>query len=359
MKHFYFLAILFLALISSPACRNQNSKGTERKTITKTISGTEMKVRDLDGSAIVCAYDDLLVLRESRDTSRLVIYKMDGDSLIYVKGLINKGRGPREFTYLDFSLSGDSLFVSNSDPSGIKAIYGLSLTDISHISDSKQWKEYSFSEKDLQTGLSFAKINDGNFIFSGGTANSKQILSVADFNNIARTPLDFWPADSTQGPLHSKQMVYMQSYIESQNGLLLYSNRYSWYMFIAKVRNERLAIEHVIYPRLPQYTVKADGNIGYSADGELGIKPHTTREYIYAALGRTRHELKSESYKGYPPTYVDEIEVYDWTGKFIDNYQTDTPFYSFTVSPEDRYLYTMSIDLDSKETIIKRYCLNI
>lgn len=319
-----------------------------------------MKVQDLEGSAFVCAYDDLLILRESRDTSRLVIYRMDGDSLLYVKGLINKGRGPREFIYSEFSLSGDTLFVSNSDPTGIKSIYGLSLKDISRISDQKLWKEYSFIEGDLQTGMNFAKVRDGSFVISGGTANSKQILSVSDFGKNSRTPLDFWPADSTQGPLHSKQMVYMQSYIESQNGLILYSNRYAWYMFIAKARNENLHIEHVIYPRLPQYTVRPDGNIGYTIDGELGIKPYTTRKYIYATLGKTRHELmEKDSFKGYPITYGDEIEIYNWDGNFIDNYQTDTPFYSFAVSSDNRYLYTMSLDLDSKETVIRRYELSL
>lgn len=360
MKSLYSPLILIMALVCVSACGNQNSRGSERKSVTRSITGTGMKVRDLDGSGIIGVYEDLLLLRESRDTSRLVIYRMEGDSLIYVKGLINKGRGPREFLYWESSLSGDSLFVSNSDPSGINAIYGLSLKDISMVDDPKQWKEYTFNENNLQTGLTFAKISDGRFIVSGGKANSKQILSVADFKNRTRIPLDFWPADSTQGPLHSKQMVYMQSYLDSQNGLILYSNRNAWYMFIAKAHDEILSIEHIIYSRLPKYKVKPDGNIAYSIDGEYGIIPYTTHEYIYAAPGKTGHEfMENESYKGYPITFGDEIEIYDWNGKFIDNCQTDIPFSSFAVSSDNRYLYTMSLDLDSKESVVQRYELNL
>ena len=62
----------------------------------------------------------------------------------------------------------------------------------------------------------------------------------------------------------------------------------------------------------------------YSADGEDGIMPRSTRKYIYAQVGRTGKEIKeSDTYKGYPQTFMDEIEVYDWNGMFIDNYQTD------------------------------------
>ena len=350
---------LTLVLVAA-ACNSQGSQSFEKKAVTRTVTGTEMKVKDLVGSGIVCAYDDLLLLREARDTSILVIYRVEGDSLVYVNGLINKGRGPREVIYTDFSLSGDSLFVSNSDPTGIKAIYGLPMKDIEHMDDPKLWKEYAYEERNLQTGLSFAKLDDGVFIFSGGTPNTKQILSIADFNRNTRTPLDFWPADSTQGPLHSKQMVYMQSYLQSQKGHLLYSNRYAWYMFIAKERGGKLDIEHMIYPRLPKYKIKSDENIGYTIDGELGIQPYTTQKYIYATLGKTRKELMdNNSYKGFPVTYVDEVEVYDWNGQFIDNYQTDVPFFSFAVSSDNKYLYTISVNSDLRETTILRYELSL
>jgi len=275
-----------------------------------------------------------------------------------VKGIIDKGRGPNEFYYPEYSIGGDTLYVSNSDPGGIRAIYDIPLSDISKIDDVKYWGKHTVAERDIMTGLSFVPFGKDCFIITGGKTNTKEIFSLINFNCAKRTPLNFWPADSTKGPLHSKQMVYMQSSLSRQKDKFAYANLNSRYLFIAEVKGNNININATIYSHLPQYEIKADENIRYSENGEYGILVQSTPEYIYAQVGRKVVEVKSSAdYKGYPRLYVDELEKYDWKGNFIDNYQTDIPFYSFAVSEDNRFLFTMSQDLDTNEQIIMKYKL--
>ena len=81
---------------------------------------------------------------------------------------------------------------------------------------------------------------------------------------------------------------------------------------------------------------------------------------MYAQVGRRAKEARPlDVTQGYSSTYTDEIEVYDWNGKFIDNYETDRPFFTFAVSPDNRFLYTLSKDLDTEERIVMRYDLKL
>lgn len=354
------LFVIAFILLSFSSCRTGSNQENARKAVTKQISGTEMAACNLEGYGIVGLHGNYLFLKENRDTSRLVVYhiEIEGDSLTRFKGLINKGRGPREFYYPEYAFTRDSLFISNSDPGGMRAIYGISLRDMRNIDNVQAWSEYTFHETDLMTGLSFVPLGAGKFVIAAGTAGTRQIFSLTDFGKGERVPLLFWPNDSTAGPLHCKQMVYMQSKLRARGEKILYANLNARYLFIGTVRDNQLSVNSVIYSHLPQYQVKADENIRYLENGEYGILPYTTEKFIYAQVGRTVREVKqSDSYKGYPVLYCDEIEVYDWDGTFIDNYQTDRPFYSFAVTPDNKTLYTMSQDTLSKEPVIVRYAL--
>lgn len=352
--------VTVLAAVAVCACHHPAEQDNERKDVTKTVIGKRMAVDDLYGYKIVCAYDDYLFLQESRDTSRLVVYQVDGDSLKYYKGLINRGRGPYDVYYPEFSLSGDTLFVSNSDPTGMKAIFGIPLDEMSKIDDPKRWKKYSFSEYDIQSGLSFARSGDGQFVFAGGKADTKELFSLADFKNgVERIPLLFSPNDSTQGPNFAKQNVYMQCHLYSNEDRILYANMYARYMFIATVKGNALVEKAVIYSNLPEYEIKPDGNIRYLV-GDNGVFPYSTPSRVYAQVGRRAKEARPlDGIQGYSSTYTDEVEVYDWNGRFIDNYKTDRPFFTFAVSPDNRFLFTLSKDLDTEERIVMRYDLKL
>lgn len=66
---------------------------------------------------------------------------------------------------------------------------------------------------------------------------------------------------------------------------------------------------------------------------------------------------KPDDYKGYPPYFEDEIEVYDWDGKYLHSYVTDIPFDSFYVSDDDKFLYVVTQDNETLLSEVYRYNL--
>ncbi|MCI1640531.1 MAG: TolB-like 6-bladed beta-propeller domain-containing protein [Bacteroidales bacterium] len=359
-KLFSILCILF-SVVFVVSCHNGGELNNSRKKVTATLSGKVLQVKDFPAGNLFGTIDGYLLFQVyRRDTGRVVIYKIDGDSLKYAAGIINKGRGPHEFIYVEFSISKDTLYVSNSSPSGgILDIWGIPLDDISNIKDYSRWKDYKWSGQDIMNGLSFVKIKDSEFLISGAVNNTRHFLSKIDFSTNKLHQFDLWPKDSTAAPVSLKQFEYTQSKLFTNNGKLLYACLEGRYMFISKIGDNTLGQPVEIYSHLPDYKLGHDGqNLKHNEDCEYGIYPYTTSRFIYAQLSRSRKEINaSADYKGYPPYYFDEIEVYDWNGKFIGNFKTDRPFFTFAVSPDDSFIYTLSMDLQTKERAIMRYQL--
>lgn len=347
------LAVLFLN------CRGKDSF-VDRKAVTQTLKGNELMVENLLDSPGICAvYQDYIFLRFNRDTSRLVAYQLSGDSLKFFCGLVDRGRGPQEVIYSEYSLYGDTLFFSNGSPSGISQFYGVSLSDMTQIADRSRWKEYAFPKPEMMTWQTYTGYGPGRFLIAGGDEGATHFLTLADCASAECSPICFWPNDNTSVPPVSKQMVYADCRLCSQGDLVCYAHQYSRYLSIFKIEDNTLVEKALIYPRLPKYELDQDGrNIRYVDSDNSGIKVYTTPDFVFAQLGRTSKEImRSELYKGYPETYFDELEVYDWSGRFIANYQTDRPFVSFAVSPDNRNLFTKTVDPETLEPILMRYVL--
>jgi hypothetical protein len=61
------------------------------------------------------------------------------------------------------------------------------------------------------------------------------------------------------------------------------------------------------------------------------------------------------SYKGYGLNYNENIYVFDWNGKLIKKYELDTPIYSFVVDEKNKTIYAETDDLDTGDSIIRKY----
>jgi len=320
-----------------------------------------MKVQEFldDAPNIRAVSQDFVFLYFSRrDTSQLVAYRMEGDSLTYFNGFVDKGRGPQEVIYTDFSFCGDTLFYSNGSPSGISQFFGIPVNDKLQIKTRRRWKEYASPKPEMMTWQDYTGYGPGRFLIAGGEEETRHFLTLVDCIAGTCTPVRYWPNDSTDVPVHSKQMVYAECRLSSQGDLVCYAHRYSRYLSIFKVKDDGTYEEKaVIYSKLPEYELRKDGlNIRYLNKDDAGIKLYTTRDYIFVQLDRTPNEKKeSESYKGYENYCFDELEVYDWKGRFVANFQTDKPFFSFAVSPDNRYLFTMTEDPETFEAVLTRY----
>ena len=352
--------VSLLALAVSISCSQSEQGIPERKAVTRSLTGCRMKIGELlDNPGIRAVCQDYIFLYFSqRDTSQLVAYRIEGDSLKYFNGFVDKGRGPQEVIYTDFSFNGDTLFYSNGSPSGISQFFGIPLTDMSQLKSRRRWKEYASPRPEMMTWQNYTAYGPGRFLIAGGIEEERHFLTLVDCIAGKSIPVRYWPNDSTDVPVHSKQMVYADCQLCSQGDLVCYAHRHSRYLSIFKVKDGGSYLEKaVIYPKLPEYELMKDGwNIRYLDKNNDGIRIFSTKDYIFAQLRRTPQEIEeSELYKGFPSSYFDELEVYDWNGKFVANFQVDTPFVSFAVSSDNHHLYTKTMNPETTDPVLMRY----
>jgi len=348
-----YTALIFSTIIVLASCSGRRGISNERKPVTGELKGTVMKSGSMSGILLLGSYGDYLLFKTADKDGKLAAYKVDGDSLIFVcKGII-KGRGPHEFIYNEYSMRSDTLFVLDATPTGPIGLFGIPLDDITAISDYSRWREYSMEGMpQIMTGLYFASLGGGRFIVTGGKSDEKQIFSMLDFNKRKVSPIEFWPDDGYEGPNITKQLVYDNGRVSSMDDKILYAPSKGRYLALFKERNGSLKDWKTIYGVFPKFKSRKDGNPIFAEGGYEGVKFVVSERKIYAHV---RRQYDGKGYKGYPEYCFDEIETYDWDGNFLGNYRTDRPYITFVPSQDDKYIYTTSIDLSTKEDMVVRY----
>ena len=211
---------------------------------------------------------------------------------------------------------------------------------------------------------SFAYISDSSLLAIGGRYDTKDLLSIIHLNNdMTLTPLDFWPSDEFDGNFRTKQALYMDNAKIFKNDALdkyLYVSMMGKYMEVFDIIDNQIANRQSICDIYPKYETHNDG-VDYKTEDEInrGFYVYTTDSLIYARpIEFSLESLRSgENYKGYSLFFSENIHVFDWSGNFMRKYELDTPIYSFIVDDKNDVLYTTTVDLETDESIVKKYIL--
>ena len=354
MKRILYVIYIGLTVIG---CRQEQQ---DKKSVTDHISGESLSCKALVGSAFVCLHDNMVIMKSFSKDSVAVIYQERADSLHYVKHIGIRGRGPYEFIDAIFSYDSDSLYILNESSSGnMLHLRAMGMADMGQIDNYKLWKEYKLDWMEgFMSGDSFVPLDGQKFLFLGDKWGEQNLISLVDLKNNELVPLNYWIEDDYDGPVIPKQSIYMINSSIIRNGnKILFACGEGRYLEILELHNGEITGRTPIYTITPKYEPDKDGlNYKIKYDNYRGMQVCTTDKYIYAFLRVWTPERKP--YKGYPWYCFDEVEVYDWNGNFIKNYQTDIPFYDMIVSNDDKTLYTLTQDNDTKEAVIHKYTLN-
>lgn len=348
---------LFLCICS---CQNPRRED-DRKTVETTLSGTRMHSDMLMGRAFICTKDDNIFMRSFYPDSVAIIYSMSGDSLKRVRSFGIKGRGPFEFNdYPAFYFKDDSLYIM--DESRIGDMLKLTVAGIDDIRNNdgyENWKEYDLQWLNpFMSGMSFAPVDSRHFLVLGDEHGKENLLTEIDIREKRKHPAGYWIADDYSGPAIPKQAIYLSnSEIAINDSLLVFAAGEGRYMEILRLGADgSLSHRCSIYDIPPVYEATPDGlNYKPVIPSYRGMDIRATERFIYAVLNQYNPEYKE--YKGYPWYCSDEVEVYGWNGDFITCFATDTPFYDFIVSDDDKTLLTITQDPASGEPTIYRYAL--
>ena len=312
------IATLILLLLSSCAMRNE-----DRSERFLSLQGEKLETDpEMSLFEIVYANDSLLVATLISPDCQLAAIPIGGGS--ETRLFLHKGRGPMEVVYSKVKSYNDSLFVLSHDPYGIN---GLIKIPVSGIQDMTEW-EY----------IDFARLSERSLTWSS---------------------VPFWPDDGYKGEALPKQMLYTRnSKVFSNGDKIFYASGEGRYFSILNISEDPVS-ESFIYDEYPSYSVGPDGlNPKRAPESKLGGIACATDSAIYIGLLNcllSPAGYVPDSYKGYPPYYIDEIEVYGWNGEYLCTYTLDTPFATFFVS--GRYLYTVTVDRDTMLSEIYRYDL--
>ena len=352
-----FFTACFVLVALAISCKENRQSNNERKPVTEELSG---EVLHFDGiqvpsPVLLSSYDDLLLVKTADNNAKIALCRVDGDSVKVVDRGIKKGRGPYEFIYANYCVSGDSLFVIDSNPMGFTALYGIPLKVAGALSDYSCWRRYPCDgfPKMITAGY-FARIGQRRFVVNAGEPGTQQIFTVLDFNDMSATPLDFWPDDGNECGTEVKQMAYMNNRVFGlADGRFVYGTRPGRYLSVVKADGTTIKVLSKIYDIFPQF-VEKNHNIRYLPDQHKGVNIRVSDRRLYVAAFPDRKD-GDDNYKGFPLSFFDEIEIYDWDGRFIKCIRTDRPYSTFCPSSDDKYLYTTTLNLETGDDVMVRY----
>ena len=224
-----------------------------------------------------------------------------------------------------------------------------------------EWEYIDFSDIDnLGIGNDFDLLTSSDYIVLGGEYGRESILARLSERNLTWSSVPFWPDDGYKGEALPKQMLYTRnSKVFSNGDKIFYASGEGRYFSILNISEDPVS-ESFIYDEYPSYSVGPDGlNPKRAPESKLGGIACATDSAIYIGLLNCLLSPAGyyvpDNYKGYPPYYIDVIEVYGWNGEYLCTYTLDTPFATFFVS--GRYLYTVTVDRDTMLSEIYRYDL--
>lgn len=351
---------IFLLLIVIFALSSCTENKLLKHEVTDRIDGELLSADEFVGSGFIGTHDDYLLFQSFDPDSLAIAYRQEGDMLNEGRHFVLKGRGPKEFDQPVYRMASmDSVYILNEE--GLGNIESITLGTISIANDRFDFQ--TVSRRDLSWlnpfyfGGDFIVLDDGRILVTGDRFETRNLLSIIDIEQKSVTPLGYWMKDSYDGPDLPKQSVYLSNSKIYKNGnRILFACGEGRYLELLTLEGDKIVEKRSIYDIYPEYESHSDKmNYRIYRTNYRGMKVSATDNYIYVRLVLLRSP--DENYKGYPWYYSDEVEVYDWNGNFIRNYQTDKPFYAMTVTSDDKCLYTLTKDLRTDEILVYRYNL--
>ncbi len=354
MKRFL---ILFAVLSFLFSCANPQEG---RKEVCVALSGVRLEIcGDAPLFELIYANDTIVIASLLSNKSLLGMYRI-GDPETFHK-FLNVGRGPMEVTYASAISRSDTLHVLSYGPYGICGIIRI---PVESAVDMQSWEYTDYSEYcGFLVGRGFCIKSYDEYVMLGEKYGQENIMSVLSSNTPHIAPMHFWPDDGFDGPAIVKQGVYGPGAKIFCNGdKILYAGDWGRYVSILNLSGSAISSETKIYDEYPIYTAAGDGiNPTRSRESNLGVQAYTTDSRIYISTLEyhlVNGEYVPDNYKGYPPYFIDRIEVYDWAGQYVKTYSLDVPFGTFYVSEDDSCIYTVSENLETMFPEVYRYELN-
>lgn len=274
---------------------------------------------------------------------------------------LKTGRGPYEVpAYCPVVCYDDTVHVLYSSMGSFNSLR----IPLSGMDDCSKWVVSESSSKDATVlGMSMTVMKSKGYLTSSSILNDdgdKSVLHLVSEDLSSVESIPFWPEDGYAGPVIPKKSMYLNSKIRANGSKVLYVADEGKYAAILDIGKSPVS-ETLIYSDYPSYTATPDGfNWRRTPGSPLGCYAFATDNRIYLAASKAKFvdgEYQPKDIKGYPPYYVDEVDVFDWEGKYIHTLRSNIPFSGFWIDDNDSAMYFLTINLGSSVSEVYRCCL--
>ncbi len=356
LKHIHKVVLMLLMLLPF-GCSHEPSKG-ERLNVSRVFPDVDLYdfISVTDTTVLGFSYPDSLLCK-------LYHIGQSDTSDVRTESFLRYGRAQNEMLQPLFYASDDILYVVECQGGPTKAmtidlearesgLHRYTPIDMSWV------KGYSnFSSIYPISGslfLAISKTKDGGELFR------KEVLFLVDIIERTITPVNLVFEDDYGYEDLIKKIVYTNNaniYLNEKKGKLAYTcgegrlfDLYDYSSGVLSGRNRVLGV-------MPRYKAEERGGLerlSLMDKINRGIRPSFTDDYICIAYNQPDD---SETFKGYPGFYIDQIDVFDWDGRLVVTFKMDKPFSTYKISKDNKYIYTLSIDLKTGETEIRQYMI--
>lgn len=357
-----FAAVVFGLFLSGCAGRTESEPGVYDWTGKEAEIASELLLpdRSLLGTSGAYVCGEWLITAYSRQADyEYELFRICGDSLLGQGNFVRRGSGPDEViqSYLQVDPTEKALYVLADNMSFATKLYRIDLSSgAGRILDPRQWGKWDYPDKPkmftwlvvdsvaLLTRPDYESSDLATLYTRGDTTRRAVGLACPEPNSNAFDPMALSIAYSGRWAKHPTEPRFV------------YMARYGGYVQTFRLEQGRATDIRVLYNDRPQFSVAADGfNIRYKDESRYGYSAAVSDRYIYLlesgrTFGDPRTGREEEQYR--------RIHVFTWDGEPVRMLHMDRQVNGgFSVTPDDRYLYFHTVDLEQGEEQIRRAAL--
>lgn len=284
----------------------------------------------------------------------LSLYRVDGDSLIWQRNLLRRGRGPGEAMnpMVHYMPEFGKLCVFRNNMASTEGIYWLDSVGYSDGVAEMAWDIRRMPDENPVRLI--LPVDTARFL-ADAPFGTEEMFGLYTYGKTEAVPIGLdYPEEMAR---HSFPMAAMalSGFVAKRPGsdTFVYSSQHGHFVRIFDIRDDRAVDIRTVYNEMPRFASDdMNGGIRFLDESQLGFWVFATEKYIYLLdagmrIGEMRQGRRGER----------TVNVFDWDGRPVRKLRFDRDIGMFSVAPDDRFLYFNAADPDSGVEQIYRVAL--
>lgn len=284
----------------------------------------------------------------------LKLYKVGGDSLIWQRNLLHRGRGPLEamMPNVNYMPEFDRVCVFKDNVASTEGIFWLDNMNVPAEEVENVWNVVRLADENpVRLRLPIDTVT----YLVDAALETKEMFGLycprdSNVRNIGLT----YPTEMSDYAPQTIAMV-LSGFVAKRPGddMFVSSSQHGHCVQLFNLLDGKAANVKTLYNEMPSFEVdKVNGGLTFRNESQLGFWVFATEGYVYlldagVTTGDMRQGKRGER----------TVNVFLWDGTPVRKLRFDRDLAMFTVTPDDRYLYFTTVDMDAGEEQVRRVTL--